>query len=137
MTLKEQLTRMVEKSLRSINAAKRNVDEGDYDFACSRTYYAIFYLLEAALLTKNLVYSKHGGVIGAFNKNFIKNGLFPREFSKIVSQLFRERQVGDYEFEMKIAKSEAEKNIENAVIVVNAIIHYLVNEKLIDPVECK
>jgi predicted nucleotidyltransferase len=28
--------------------------------------------------------------------NKIKEGIFPKDFSKIISRLFRERQVGDY-----------------------------------------
>jgi len=125
---------MVLKSIRSINICKRDFAEGDYDFACSRAYYAVFYLLEAALLTKGLVYSSHGSVLGYFNKNFVKAGYFPGEFSKIINQLFKNRQVADYEFIIKFGKSEAQKNIEDSEMVMKEIITYLVNEKFIDPV---
>lgn len=57
--LKEQLQPMIRKALRSIAAAKRDLEEGDYDFASSRAYYAAFYAMEAILLTENLVFSKH------------------------------------------------------------------------------
>ena len=67
--LKDQLTAMVKKSIRSIDAAEIHFQSKDYDFALSRAYYAVFYLLEAILLTDNLVFSSHGNVIGSFNKN--------------------------------------------------------------------
>ena len=66
--LREQLQLMIGKVFRSIAAAHRNIEEGDYDFASSRAYYAAFYAMEAVLLTKELSYSKHAGVISAFNQ---------------------------------------------------------------------
>ncbi len=53
--LKDQLQTMVQKANRSIAAAKRLIDQGDYDFASSRAYYATFYGIEAILLTENLI----------------------------------------------------------------------------------
>jgi uncharacterized protein (UPF0332 family) len=50
---------IVRKAIRSIDAARRNFDDKDYDFASSRAYYAAFYVMQAALLTKGLSFSKH------------------------------------------------------------------------------
>jgi len=122
---------MLQKALRSIAAAKRHIEEGDYDFASSRAYYAAFYAMEAILLTKGLSFSKHGGVIAAFNRHFIKTGVFPKEFSKLVSRLFRERQTGDYEFDLSIEENEAKEDVRLAEKVVRAIMAYLAGEKLI------
>ncbi|MEQ8224403.1 MAG: HEPN domain-containing protein [Candidatus Eremiobacterota bacterium] len=48
--LKVHLKLMVSKSIRSLSSAKKSFNEGDYDFASSRAYYAVFYLIEAMLL---------------------------------------------------------------------------------------
>ena len=133
-SLKTQLTNMIDKSIRSIKSAERSIAEGDYDFAASRSYYAAFYAIEAIILTQNLTFSRHGNVIGSFNKNFIKNGTFPKEFSKIISRLFRERQIADYEFNIAIDKVEAEENLGFSKDIVKAIISYLVNQNFINPV---
>jgi uncharacterized protein (UPF0332 family) len=37
--LTEQLQLMIQKAFRSVKAAYRNIEEGDYDFASSRAYY--------------------------------------------------------------------------------------------------
>lgn len=123
---------MVQKGKRSINAAKIHFQIGDYDFALSRAYYAVFYLIEAVLLTSNLVFSSHGNVIGTFNKNYIKTGIFPKEFSKLISVLFRKRQIADYEFNVKIDKNETEENINQAEKLIQSLIEYLVKENFID-----
>lgn len=123
--LKEQLKKMLLKARRSIASAERQIKESDYDFASSRTYYAVFYAMEAILLSKNLVLSKHSGVIGAFNQHFIKTAIFPKEFSKQITRLFRDRQIGDYEFELNIEKDEAEEDSQIAKEIVEAIAKYL------------
>ena len=84
--LKDQLRTMINKARRSLSAARRQVEDGDYDFASSRAYYAAFYAIEAVLLTKNLVLSKHSGVISDFNRHFLKPAIFPKEFSKLILQ---------------------------------------------------
>ncbi len=46
--LKDQLRTMISKARRSLAAAKRQIEDGDYDFASSRAYYAAFYAIEAS-----------------------------------------------------------------------------------------
>lgn len=43
---------MFSKSRRSLKAARNHLAEAEFDFAASRAYYAAFYAMEAALLTK-------------------------------------------------------------------------------------
>ncbi len=123
--LSDQLQLMIRKAFRSIAAARRNIEEGDYDFASSRAYYAAFYAMEAILLTKELSYSKHAGVISAFNQHFVKTDIFPKEFSKSISRLFRERQTGDYDFHLSIDEKDAKEDARIAEEMVNAIAQYL------------
>jgi uncharacterized protein (UPF0332 family) len=55
--LKTQLCDMLNKAKRSLKAAQRHLEEGDYDFSASRAYYAAFYAMEAALLAKGITCS--------------------------------------------------------------------------------
>jgi len=126
--LTEQLQLMIQKAFRSVKAAYRNIEEGDYDFASSRAYYAAFYLMEAVLLTKNLSFSKHAGVISAFNQHFVKTGIFPKDFSKNISRLFRERETGDYDFVLSINEEDAREDARIAEKMVNMIVEYLGQE---------
>jgi uncharacterized protein (UPF0332 family) len=126
--LEDQLKIMIQKAHRSLAAATRLIQEGDYDFASSRAYYAAFYSMEAILLSKNLVFSKHGAVIGAFNEHFVKAGFFPKEFSKFISRPFRQRQIGDYEFEISVAKGEAMEDVAHAQTIVQSVASYLITK---------
>jgi len=129
--LRDQLQRMIRKASRSLSAARRHIEEGDYDFASSRAYYAAFYAVEAILLTKQLAFSKHSAAIGAFNRHFVKTGVFPKDFSKYISRLFRERQTGDYEFDLSIEESDAQEDVRIAESILEAITAYLAQKGFI------
>lgn len=129
--LKEQIRRIIKKANRSIRAAKRLVEDEDFDFALSRLYYAVFYAMEAALLTKNFSSSKHTGVISEFNRLFVKEGIFPKHFSKTISRLFRERQVGDYGFYIDISDDDMDESVKLAENFLEEIEEYLKKEKFL------
>jgi uncharacterized protein (UPF0332 family) len=129
--LGEQLHLMLQKAGRSLKAAGQHINEGDYDFASSRAYYAAFYALQAVLLTRSLSFSKHAGVISAFNQHFVKQDVFPKEFSRFISRLSRERQTGDYEFNLSINGDDAREDIQIAGKILQTIKTYLIQEEFI------
>jgi uncharacterized protein (UPF0332 family) len=119
--LVEQLRSMLSKSRRSLKAAQRHLAEADFDFAASRAYYAAFYAMEAALLAKGVTCSTHGGVLATFSERFIKTGTLPAEFGAKSARLFRERQIGDNEFDVSVKGPDAEQDVVVATDMVNAI----------------
>jgi len=73
---------MLVKARKKVATAKTNLDNDQYDDAVSRTYYAVFHAISAALLSKGLHFSSHGQTIGAFNREFIKTKKFPPLLAK-------------------------------------------------------
>lgn len=98
MTLRDELTAMMEKARRYMGSAEVLRVHKDYDSAVSRLYYAIFYCAEAMLMARGLSFSSHKAVISAFARQFVKPGLVPKEFHKWLQAAFTKRQVSDYEF---------------------------------------
>ena len=86
--INEEIDKLIEKAKRSVEAAKRLLDSGDYDFSVSRAYYAMFYC--ALLLTKDLSFSKHSAVIAAFGKHFVKTGLVSPALHSYLSNAFKD-----------------------------------------------
>ena len=105
---------LLEKAKESLEAAKSLLKEGFYDFSASRTYYAMFYITEGILLTKNLSFSKHKAVIAAFGKDFIKTGIFPQILHRYLADAFDLRQLGDYGSSGSISEGKAQELIEHA-----------------------
>ena len=80
----------------SLQAAQRECEAEAYSFAVNRIYYAVFYAVSAALLDRQLSFSKHSGVRAAFHQHFIKPELIDVEWGKFYDRLFEDRQEGDY-----------------------------------------
>jgi len=89
--LRLQLKAMLDKGERSLRAAEDHLAKGDFDFASSKAYYAVFHLMQAALLTRGKTYAKHAGVISGFSEQFIKTGTFPSEFGETIQRLRKDR----------------------------------------------
>ena len=81
--------------------------------AVNRIYYSLYYAVLALLETKGLASSKHSGVRALFNQYFVKTGIVSKETGRFFSELFNDRQEGDYvdytKFEVKDVKNKFEK----------------------------
>jgi uncharacterized protein (UPF0332 family) len=101
------------------------LEEEDFESSVSRAYYAMFYSTESILLTRDLSFSSHKGVISAFGEHFVKTGIFPKDMGRELNRVFEKRQLGDYEYTFVISKEEAEEILEKSKYFVETIIQYL------------
>ncbi len=116
---------MLKKAKEKLKTAEIDYKFGRYDDSISRAYYAVFHAISAVLLSKGLHYSSHSQTIGAFNKEFIKSGIFPKTFSRNIQKLFNERQTGDYDFEISLESDTAKDDIIIAKQIIEACEEYL------------
>lgn len=86
----------LERANESIKAAELMLENEMYIPAINRIYYSMFYAVQALLILKESTFSKQGQVKGFFNKEFIKTGVFPKEFGKLFNTVFEYRQKFDY-----------------------------------------
>ncbi|MBD3375793.1 HEPN domain-containing protein [candidate division KSB1 bacterium] len=86
----------LERANESIRAAELMLENEMYIPAMNRIYYSMFYAVQALLILKESSFSKHGQVKGFFNREFIKSGIFPKEFGKLFNTVFEYRQKFDY-----------------------------------------
>jgi len=125
----KDISELLAKAKESMNAAKSLHENKFYDFSVGRSYYAMFYVTEAVLLTKNLSFSKHSAVIGAFGKDFIKTKILPLKLREYLTSSFDLRQIGDYGSPGSINKGKAKELIEQSKEFIEAIEGYLKKEK--------
>ena len=109
---KEEITANLERAEKSISAAKKLASDEYYDFAASRAYYSVFYAATGILLTHDLEFRKHSGVIASIHQNFIKPGKLNKEFGKDLNWLFELRGIADYGVSIHVPREEAEKFVE-------------------------
>lgn len=98
--LRQQLKAMVEKGQRALQASRDH-------------------------LAKGHTYSKHAGVISGFSEHFVKSGIFPKEFGEAIQKLRRDRELGDYGYQLSVSFEEATGDIQAASEIAEKIQAYL------------
>ena len=95
---------LMERARKYLQSAGMLVDAGDCESSVSRAYYAMFFSAEAALLSKDIASSSHGGVLSTFGEHFVKTGVFPKSMGRALNLAYGKRQLGDYEYRFVITK---------------------------------
>jgi uncharacterized protein (UPF0332 family) len=86
----------MERADESLRAAQLMLENKLYIPAMNRIYYSMFYSVLALLVLSESAFSKHGQVKGFFNREFIKTGVFSKDFGKLFNTVFEYRQKFDY-----------------------------------------
>ena len=112
--------------------AKLMLENGRYKNALNRGYYAIFHAIRAVNALDGFDSSKHSGVIAHFNKEYVKNEVFPKEVSRIIREASEKREKADYLDFFIASKDEAEKQVNRAIKFIEYIEAYLIKEQIIE-----
>ena len=86
------------RAAENLQAARKLLGEGHFGISASRAYYAMFYAAEAALLHRDLQFSRHSAVMSFFNKEFVKPGVFRPKAFKALQGAYDKRIQEDYTF---------------------------------------
>lgn len=120
-----EMLNLLVRARKYLGSAELLLNAGDYESSVSRSYYAMFFMVQAALLQKGISASTHKGAISGFGEQFVKSGIFPRAISRAISAGFEKRQLGDYESMLVIEPDEAESVLADAKSVVDTIANWL------------
>lgn len=124
-SLKELAQYRMERAKEMLVAAKENLKIGQYKTSLNRSYYAIFHSMRAANIIKGFDSSKHSGVIGFFNREYLKEEIMDRQLSVIIKTSSFLREKSDYDDFFIASKKDAQVQIENAQVFLNAVEKYL------------
>jgi uncharacterized protein (UPF0332 family) len=113
---------LLSKAQRSLDAAQSLIQHRFYDFAVSRTYYAMFYVAEALLDREGLSFSSHAAVISAFGQHLTRNGIIPSEFHRQLIDAQAQRTRADYDTEANLTQQDAEILIAQAQAFIDTAI---------------
>ncbi len=121
-TLLELIEYRKKRAIETLEEAKILFNNNKLFATVNRIYYSLFYSVIALLLLKNLSSSKHAGVKGLFNKEFIKTGIIPVVYGEFYNKMFEFRQRGDYEDFVEFKKEMVEQWLNMAEKFVTEII---------------
>lgn len=108
--------------------AKILLNEKSFASSVNRSYYAIFHALRAVTALDGYDSSKHSGVISYINRNYVKEGIFQKQLSKILDTSFRLREKADYDDFFIISLDTAQEQLLKAETVMNEVETYLIKK---------
>jgi uncharacterized protein (UPF0332 family) len=111
----------LEKAQNTLSDAKKYIEEATPESTVNRIYYAMFYVVNALLIANGLSSTKHSGVRAIFNKEFVNEGLVKKELGKFYSEMFDNRQKGDYRDFVKFEKEDVKSWLEKATEFVDVV----------------
>ena len=122
----------LERASESLRAARIMLENGMLTFSMNRVYYAMFYSVQALLVSRKVSFSKHGQVKAYFNREMIKTGIFPTEMGRLYNKAFEYRQKFDYIDFSSPDREIVSEYLEKAIDFVSNIQEYL-HQKDIPP----
>ena len=125
----EQVRQLVQYRLEQARETLREGEilarEGLWHGVINRAYYAMFYATLALTVFRNETISKHSGVISFFDRDFVRSGIFPKEYSRMLHVAFDRRQSNDYGEFSELAQIDVEAALKDAEIFVETVSQYL------------
>jgi len=91
----------------------------------NRAYYGMFYAVLALLIFEPYASSKHSGILGYFNRRFVKPGIFPEKLGRVINKAFDLRQRGDYREYEELSYEQVRPVVDQSRIFVQAVKDYL------------
>lgn len=111
----------MQQASETIELAKFLVESQKLVIAVNRVYYGMYYALTALALKYSFETSKHGQLIGWFNKEFIASKKLDAKFGKILRNAYQNRTKGDYDAFVIFSQQEVEVMLNEMVIFIDEI----------------
>jgi uncharacterized protein (UPF0332 family) len=112
----------------TIELAKFLAESQKLVIAVNRVYYGMYYALTALALKFSFETSKHGQLIGWFNKEFIASKKLDSKLGKILRNAYQNRTKGDYDAFVIFSQQEVEVMLDEMEIFI-AEIQNVLNEQ--------
>lgn len=86
----------MEKAKRTFDDMSFCMQEGKWEVASNRLYYALFHALSALLISDGYNVKSHRGTLALFGEHYVRTGIFERKDGSLLSDLVIMRDNADY-----------------------------------------
>lgn len=115
----------LQRAVETLSDAHLLLHHGGSPFSViNRSHYAMFYAEQALMVQSETAASKHSGVITAYDRQFVKTGVFDKALSRALHRAFDFRQIGDYREMFEVTQQQADEILRDAERFVQAIAAY-------------
>ena len=98
-----------------------HVENGLWNTAINRLYYACFYAATALLLDNDINATTHSGVRQMLGLHFIRTGIINSDLGKVFTDLFDKRHTSDYDDFIQVTKEDVEDLLPLANLFIKTI----------------
>lgn len=96
-------------------------ENGFYNTAVNRLYYACYYAATAILVANGIEVKSHDGVRMNLGKHIVQTGMLSPELGRFFSRLFSKRSTGDYDDFFNHTLENVDELIPDAKLFIQAI----------------
>jgi len=122
----ETIRAYIERSKKTLQEAKYNLDGYNLLTAQNRIYYACFYITKSLSLLDNFITSKHKVLLDWFNKKYVHDEkVFSKELFEIYKRAFYNRTDADYSIAVTFTKDEVTENYDDVKSFIDTIEKYI------------
>jgi uncharacterized protein (UPF0332 family) len=111
----------MQQAYETVELAKFLTESQKLAIAVNRIYYGMYYALTALALKNSFETSKHGQLIGWFNKEFIASKKLDSKLGKILRNAYQNRTKGDYDAFVIFSLQEVEVMLDEMVVFIDEI----------------
>lgn len=114
------------KSRATVGQVHFLIENNQLSLAISRIYYGIYYALSALSVKNGFETSKHGQLIGWFNRTYVKTETVDKKYSKWIRKAYENRTEGDYNVFSVFTEEEVGQSFDEMKAVISEIEHLLI-----------
>lgn len=111
----------LDQASETVELARFLISSGKFSVAVNRIYYGMYYALTALSLKYKYETSKHGQLIGWFNKEFVASHQVEIKYGKIIRRAYQNRTKGDYDAFVVFSFEEVESMLVDMVEFIDEI----------------
>ena len=111
----------LQQAFETVELAKFLAESQKLLITVNRIYYGMYYALTALALKNGFETSKHGQLIGWFNKEFVVSKKLESKFGKILRNAFQNRTKGDYDAFISFSQQEVDVMLDEMVEFIEEI----------------
>lgn len=98
----------LDRATKTLHEIEVLLENGLFNTAINRLYYASYYAVTALLLYNDIKASTHSGVRQMFGLYFVKTGKISTDLGKVFSDLFDKRHSSDYDDFISVYREDVE-----------------------------
>lgn len=119
-----EIKQLLDYAEESHDAARVLIDNNIIGFSAAQSYYTMFYLMEALLLSKGLRFSSHSASIAAYGREFAKTKILDPKFHRYIITAEERREDGHYGAGKNISDEDALESFQWAGEFMKAVKEY-------------